>query len=102
MNRKIQRAVEIGILLITLAFIATPVAAANSNLAYNMNTAINHGYKNFLPADMSTEYRNPLLHYTPLTDLSSFNPVTPVSTNEIISINPFVRLPGPVRWKVCG
>jgi galactitol-specific phosphotransferase system IIC component len=101
MNGKIQRAVKIGILLIILAFIATPVAAANTNMAYNMNTVINHGYKYFLPADLSTEYRNPLLHYTPSTDLSTFNPVTPVSSIGIGSINPFYR-PPTIRWRACS
>jgi len=101
MDRKTRWALEIGILLIALAFIATPVAAANTNLAYNMNTVMNHGYKYFLPADLSTEYRNPLLHYTPSTDLSTFNPVTPVSSIGIGSINPFYR-PPIIRWKVCG
>ncbi|MEI6840937.1 MAG: hypothetical protein WCK53_06700 [Methanomicrobiales archaeon] len=101
MNGKIQRAVEIGILLIALAFIATPVAAANLNQAYNMNTFKIHEFKYFLPADMSTEYRSPLLHYTPSMDLSPFNPAIPVSNIEDSSLSPFVQLPT-IRWKVCG
>ncbi|MCX6700408.1 MAG: hypothetical protein NTV68_10870 [Methanomicrobiales archaeon] len=101
MDRKTRRALEIGILLITLVFVATPVAAANTNLAYNMNTVMNHGYQYFLPADLSTEYRSPLLHYTPSTDLSTFNLVTPVSTIATGSINPFYR-PPTIRWRACS
>lgn len=101
MNDKIKMAVQICIVLIALAFISTPVAAANVNLIYNMNPVINQDYKTILPSDMGNVYKNPKLHYTPITDFSAFNPASTVSSVSVSSVNPFVIIPI-IRWKVCG
>ncbi|GEM_PF-2618369 len=100
MNVTCSMAAGIGIILIALALIVTPVAAANTNLVMNYKS------HNYLPADMSTTYTNPLLHFTPSTDLSTLNLIpsssSSFSSSLSSSVNPFVRLPTPVRWKDCG
>lgn len=85
MNDKIRIVTEIGILLIALAFIATPVAA----VTYHINPVTKHTYQNFLPADMSSVSKNPLFHYTPVTDITT-NFKTPSLTGfEDNLANPF-------------
>jgi hypothetical protein len=93
MNNKILIAAEIGILLIALTLIASPVAAINTNLAYNMNPVMKNAYQNFLPADKITVSKNQLIHYTPATNINTIIQI------DDSSANPFAAQQ---TWGCCG